>query len=222
MAPATAAYDLSEFSCCVIHDAVGHGERVEMVNLDTAADGVLMVAIGRWQEPALAEVYRRHGGAVHTLAQRVTGSSSLADEVTQEVFLDIWKRPDQFDAGRGTLRTLLLTKTHGRAVDLVRSEVARKTREERSAMETALGGYDLDRYAWDLAIADQVRVAVGTLPDEERKLIEMAYFDGRTYREVASVLGEPEGTVKSRIRSGLRRLRTALIQQGVETPWTAS
>jgi RNA polymerase sigma-70 factor, ECF subfamily len=191
---------------------------IDMDTLVSASDTVLVVAIGRWQEQALAEVFRRHGASVHNLARRVIGSEALADEVTQEVFVDLWKRPEQFDAGRGSLRTLLLTKTHGKAVDLVRSETARKNREERNAREDVATEYDIDHYVWDLSVADQVKTAVGSLPDDERIAIEMAYFDGLTYRQVAEVLTEPEGTIKSRIRSGLRRLRGVLSEQGVEAP----
>lgn len=187
-----------------------------MIDLATASDPMLVVAIGRWQERALAEAYRRHGGAVLGLAQRLLGTASSAEDVTQEVFVDLWRRPEQYDAARGSLRTFLLTKAHGKAVDLIRSESARGAREERSARETAAGGYEVDRYAWDLAVADQVRVAMEALPDGERKAIEMAYFEGRTYREVAAVLGEPEGTVKSRIRSGLRRLRDGIARSDVD------
>jgi RNA polymerase sigma-70 factor, ECF subfamily len=193
-----------------------------MVNLDEASDATLVVAVGRWQDHALAEVYRRHGGSVHALARRVLGSETAADDVTQEVFLDLWRRPEQYDAGRGALRTFLLTKAHGRAVDMLRSETSRNAREVRNARETVGSGYDLDRYAWDLAVADQVRVAMDALPGGERRAIEMAYFDGRTYREVAALLGEPEGTVKSRIRSGLRRLREVLARTETEAGWTAS
>jgi RNA polymerase sigma-70 factor (ECF subfamily) len=189
-----------------------------MTPFETATDGSLMVAIGRWQEAALAEVYRRHGAAVHNLASRVIGSSQLADEVTQEVFIDLWNRPEQFDASRGSLRTMLITKAHGRAVDVVRAEQARANREQRSAQAGPPAGYDLDHYAWDLAIADQVKVAVESLPPQERAAIEMAYFGGKTYRQVAAALGAPEGTVKTRIRSGLTRLRSMLVKQGVEAP----
>ena len=147
---------------------------------------------------------------MHGLARRVVGSDALADEVTQDVFVDLWKRPERFDPGRGALRTFLLTSAHGKAVDIVRSESARRSREEKTARETVAAGYDLDRYAWDLAVADRVKIAVGSLPGGERQAIELAYFDGRTYREVAEILGEPEGTIKSRIRSGLRRLKSAL------------
>ena len=105
--------------------------------LGAASDGTaLMVAIGRWQETALAEVYRRHGGAVHNLARRVLGSDDLAEEVTQEVFVELWNRPERFDATRGSLRTMLVTQAHGKAVDLVRSEVARAKRERGAAHPT--------------------------------------------------------------------------------------
>ncbi|MGH9920220.1 MAG: sigma-70 family RNA polymerase sigma factor, partial [Nitrososphaerales archaeon] len=189
-----------------------------MTPFESVSDATLVVAIGRWQEAALAEVYRRHGAAVHNLARRVIRSSELADEVTQEVFVDLWNRPEQFDATRGSLRTMLVTKTHGRAVDVIRSEQARLSREQRSAQDSARSGYDVEHYAWDLAIADQVNDAVENLPEDERLAIEMAYFDGMTYREVAAALEAPEGTIKSRIRTGLRRLRSVLVNQGVEAP----
>jgi RNA polymerase sigma-70 factor (ECF subfamily) len=188
----------------------------------TAGEGALVAAIGRWQDDALAEVFRRHSGAVHGLARRVLGSASLAEEVTQDVFLGLWKQPEQFDVGRAPLRTLLLTKAHSRAVDLVRAESARHAREQRTASDRATAGYDLEHYVWDLAVADQVKSAVETLPEGERQAIELAYFGGQTYRDVASFLGEPEGTIKSRIRSGLRRLRALLIEHGVESPWIDS
>ena len=198
----------------------GSEEPPDMLKLETASDAALMVAIARMHEPALAEAYRRHGGAVLALSRRVLGSADLAEEVTQEVFVDLWDSPERFDPGRGALRTFLMTKAHGRAVDIVRSESARRQREERTVRETAVSGYDIEHQAWDLAIAEQVKAAVTSLPAEERTAIEMAYFDGHTYREVASILGQPEGTVKSRIRSGLRRLKSALAQHGVETAWT--
>ena len=123
---------------------------------------------------------------------------------------------DSFDPARGSLRSWLLAQTHGRAVDLVRSESARKGREEREHRGRAEAGYDLEHEVWDLAVADQVRDALEALPEAERQAIELAYYRGLTYREVAAVLDQPEGTVKSRIRAGLRRLRDGLRDAGLE------
>ena len=180
------------------------------VPLTDVSDSVLVLAIGRYRDDALAEAYRRHGGAVFALARRVLFDATRAEEVVQEVFLRLWNAPDRFDPERGTLRSFLLAQTHGRAVDVLRSETSRRNREERDARATAEAGYDLEHEVWDLAVADRVREALATLPVDERRAIELAYFGGRTYREVAAELGAPEGTVKSRIRVGLRRLREAL------------
>jgi RNA polymerase sigma-70 factor (ECF subfamily) len=184
-------------------------------DLREASDAKLVVAIGRYSQEALAEAYRRHGGAAFGLAQRLVGDRSMAEEVVQEVFLRLWNDPDKFDPDRGTLRSYLLAQTHGRSVDLVRSESSRRRREEREARMNAESGYDLEREVIDMAVGDQIRTALATLADGEREAIELAYFGGHTYREVAAMLGQPEGTVKSRIRSGLTRLRTALVETGV-------
>lgn len=181
------------------------------------SDAAVVVAIGRWRQDALAEAYRRHAGAVHALARRVLLDDAAAQEVVQEVFIRLWNLPERFDAQRGSLRSFLLAQAHGRAVDILRSETSRKKREERDARTTAESGYDLEREVWDMAVAERVKQAVGLLPAEERRSIELAYFGGHTYREVAAVLGQPEGTVKSRIRSGLRRLRSHLADE--EMAW---
>ncbi|HVL94043.1 MAG TPA: sigma-70 family RNA polymerase sigma factor [Acidimicrobiales bacterium] len=183
------------------------------------SDGGLVVAIGRYREEALAEAYRRHAGAVFALARRVLSDGVAAEEVVQEVFLRLWSAPDKFDPGRGSLRSYLLAQTHGRAVDLLRSEGSRRRREEREARQTAEAGYDLEREVWDLAVADRVKEVVAVLPGEERRAIELAYFGGHTYREVATLLGQPEGTVKSRIRAGLQRMRVAMAAE-TDTAWT--
>src|SRR3954470_24214797 len=187
-------------------------------DLTAASDATLVVAIGRWRQDALAEAYRRHAGAVFALARRLLVDRTLAEEITQEVFLRIWHHPEKFDSDRGSLRSYLLAQTHGRSVDILRSEVSRRQREERDARETAEAGYDIEHAVVDLAVADEVRAAMAVLPAGERAAIELAYFGGHTYREVATLLDEPEGTVKSRIRSGLRRLRTVLVDAGIGAP----
>ena len=186
-----------------------------MHDIEDFSDAQLVTAIARYNEVALAEAYRRHGGAVFGLAKRVLQNATEAEDVTQEVFLRLWNQPDRFDPARGSLRSYLLAQTHGRAVDAVRSSASRRLREAKDATRRARSAYDMQHEAWDLALADQVTVAMGELPDEERRAIELAYFDGRTYREVARLLDQPEGTIKSRIRNGMRRMRTSLGDAGV-------
>ena len=197
-------------------------EDVKTAELRLASDAQLVVAIGRFRHDALSEVYRRHAPATFGLARRIVGDGALAEEVVQEVFLRLWNQPDRFDAARGSLRTYLLTQTHGRSVDVIRAEAARRAREKRDARMTSESGYDLEREVWDLTQAEHVRDALGLLSEGERRAIELAYFGGHTYREVAVLLGDPEGTVKSRIRSGLSRLRDALVESGMAGPWHES
>ena len=184
-------------------------------DLATASDATLVVAIGRWRQDALAEAYRRHAGAVFALARRLLGDATLAEEVVQEVFVRLWDAPDRFDADRGTLRSYLLANGHGRAVDLIRSESSRRAREEREHRARAEAGYDIEHEVEDLVVADEVKGALAALPSDERRAIELAYFGGHTYREVATLLAAPEGTVKSRIRSGLRRMQRSLVDSGI-------
>jgi RNA polymerase sigma-70 factor (ECF subfamily) len=184
-------------------------------DLRQQSDAALVVAIARFDQAALAEVYRRHAGAVFALARRVLVDAGAAEEVLQEVLLKLWSQPDRFDPGRGSLRSFLLTQAHSRSVDIVRSSGARRRREDADVHRNAESGYDLEREVWDLAMAEHVRDALATLSDGERSAIELAYFGGYSYREVAEILGHPEGTVKTRIRVGLQRLRAALQAAGI-------
>jgi RNA polymerase sigma-70 factor, ECF subfamily len=191
-------------------------------SLRQASDAAVVVAIGRWRQDALAEAYRRHAGAVFALSRRLLIDPGMAEEVVQEVFLRLWNQPEKFDPERGSLRAFLLAQTHGRSVDVLRSETSRKRREERDARQTAESGYDIEREVMDLSTADQVNEVMAALPVDERRAIELAYFGGHTYRQVAVMLDQPEGTVKSRIRSGLRRMRDQLMDAGVGGAWTES
>jgi RNA polymerase sigma-70 factor (ECF subfamily) len=180
-----------------------------------ADDRTLALAVAEGDEPALAELYRRHGGPCFSLARRVLADRVLAEEVVQEVFLRLWRQPDRFDAERGSMRSFLFAQVHGRAVDLLRAETARRAREQRDAFRSATVDDDLERAVMELTEGEAVRRALATLSDGERQAIELAYFGGHTYKEVAVLLEQPEGTVKSRIRAGLLRLRAALIELGV-------
>jgi RNA polymerase sigma-70 factor (ECF subfamily) len=179
----------------------------------------LVIAIARYNGDAFAEAYRRHAGAVFALAQRLLWERALAEELVQETFLRLWEHPDRFDQARGSLRSFLLMDAHARGVDRIRSDSRRREREERTARAAVVADYDLDLEAYDLDVAEQVREVMATLSEGERRAIELAYFGGHTYREVARILGEPEGTIKSRIRTGLMRLRTQLLDRGIDGSW---
>jgi RNA polymerase sigma-70 factor, ECF subfamily len=189
--------------------------RTQDLDLTAASDAVLVVAISRYRQDALAEAYRRHAGAVFALSRRLLLDPALAEEVVQEVFLRVWNNPEKFDPERGSLRAYLLAQCHGRSVDLLRSETSRRAREERDARRTAEAGYDLELEVVDLSVAEGIKEALAALPDGEREAIALAYFGGHTYREVAELLDEAEGTVKSRIRAGLKRMRADLVGAGL-------
>jgi RNA polymerase sigma-70 factor (ECF subfamily) len=133
--------------------------------------------------------------------------------VTQDVFVAIWEKPAAFEPTRGSLRTWLATLAHRRAVDYVRREEARRRRSIRDASR-AVPTPDVEEMALALVTAERVRNALDTLPEDQRRAIQLAYFGGKTYRQVAEVLGIPEGTAKSRLRLGLRRIAGVLEADG--------
>ena len=170
------------------------------------------------EEGALNEIYDQFASFVYGLALRVIGDARAAEDVSQDVFVSVWERPEAFDPERGSLRTWLGTLAHRRAVDYVRREEARRRRTERDASRR-VSVPDVEEIAVALVTAERVRDALDLLPDDQRRAIQLAYFGGKTYRQVAEVLGIPEGTAKSRLRLGLRRIADALEAQGLEA-WT--
>ena len=191
-------------------------------SLRQASDAAVVVAIGRWRQDALAEAYRRHAGAVFALARRLLVDPGWPRRSSRRSSSASGTGPTSSTPSGASLRAFLLAQTHGRSVDLLRSETSRRRREERDARETAEAGYDIEREVMDLTVADQVKEVMAALPVDERRAIELAYFGGHTYRQVAVMLEQPEGTVKSRIRSGLRRMRDQLMDAGVGGAWTES
>ncbi|MGK2950481.1 MAG: sigma-70 family RNA polymerase sigma factor [Acidimicrobiales bacterium] len=162
------------------------------------------------------DAYREHGAGVFGLARRLVVDRSVAEEVTQEVFLRLWRRPDRFDPTRGSLRSFLLADCYGRSIDAIRSESARRRREARVGRSDALDA--ATDVADDVCATDvhgNVALLIQVLPDDEREAISLAYFSHFTYQQVAVILDAPEGTVKGRIRSGLRRLRTQVVETGL-------
>ncbi len=175
----------------------------------TAED--LLVATGQGDESAFAALYDRVSPQVLGVTLRVLRDRSLAEEVTQEVLVEVWRKSDRFDPSRGSASGWITTLAHRRAVDRVRSEQAGRDRDDRVSRRDEPRAFD--------AVADevqvrldhwQVRQALSTLTDRQREAVELAYFAGHTYRDVARVLDIPEGTAKSRLRDGLLRLRHAL------------
>ena len=162
---------------------------------------------GNQAETVFKDVYDEHGPGVFRMASKICGPR-LAADVTQEVFLQFWRCPERFDLTRGTLRSLLLTMAHHKSVDLVRTENARRMREQRSAttdstditMECVLEGERLTRLMEGLS----------KLSRDQREAIVTTFYGHCSYREAAVVLGHPEGTVKARIRAGLTQLRISL------------
>ncbi len=170
-------------------------------------------AIASGDEAALARAYDAHGSLVYGLALRVCGKVHDAEEVLQDVFLTLWRTASRFDAGRGSLVAYLTTLTRHRAIDRIRSRHARP--------DAALGMSDDAPPVASLAptpsdgaeLSEDARLAVGALdrlPVEERRVLELAYFDGLSQSEIAARTGDPLGTVKGRTRNALRRLREAL------------
>ncbi|WP_202637901.1 sigma-70 family RNA polymerase sigma factor [Bailinhaonella thermotolerans] len=162
-------------------------------------------------ETALAEVYDLFSSLVLGLASGVTRDRAAAEDVAQEVFVSLWERPFAYDPDRGTLRTWLGTLAHRRAVDWVRAEERRRARSARRAGPEEAPGVEDEVLAADEA--GRVRNAVAALPGGLREVIELAYYRGLTYRQVARDLGLPEGTAKSRIRLGLRRIAAMLAEE---------
>lgn len=166
-------------------------------------------------DAALREVYDQYASFVYGIAVRVIGDPRAAEDVSQDVFVGFWERPAAFDPKRGSLRTWLGTLTHRRAVDHVRREEARRRRAEREAGR-AVAAPDVEEMATALLTAERVRAALDVLPEEQRRAVHLAYFGGKTYRQVAETLGIPEGTAKSRLRLALRRIADTLEAEGGE------
>jgi RNA polymerase sigma-70 factor, ECF subfamily len=166
-------------------------------------------------EAALREVDREHVAAVNGLAVRVLSNEALAEEVVQDVFVRLWEQPERFDPDRGRLRAFLLSMTHSRAVERVRLEESLRRRHTAAGREPVEVADDPAALTESHDVEHAVREALADLPRVQRLPIEMAYFDGMSYRQVAIELGEAEGTVKYRIRMGMQKLRAALRTTGV-------
>ncbi len=182
--------------------------------LPASSDPDLVRALSTGDHRALEEIHRRHGGAVFGLSRRVLADDALAEEISQEVFLRLWTESHRFDASRGSLRSFLQRQAHSRSIERVRSEEARRSREERAERIDVRTVTDIEAEVMASIQSEAIRDALAGLDPTERHPIVLAYFGGHSYREVAVMLEAPEGTVKSRIRSGLNRLADQLETVG--------
>jgi RNA polymerase sigma-70 factor (ECF subfamily) len=193
-------------------------ERVEYADL---RDDELMERLERRDMGAFEALYDRYGDLVYSVALRVVGDTYVAEDVTQDVFLRVWRRPEQFDLRRGKFVTWLLSVTRNRSID------ERRSRGRRLRHETMPGaddeedvlpsGNERDDPALAAVLSEErsaVRAAMEVLPAEQKLAIQLAYFSGLTQQEIANRLGQPLGTVKTRIRLGMQKMRGALLERG--------
>ncbi len=171
----------------------------------------LLVRTAKGDQTAFAELYDQVSDQVYGLVRRVLRDPAQSEEVTQEVLLEVWRSAARFDLAKGSARTWILTIAHRRAVDRVRSEQASRDRFQRVAAGQHERDVDVVAEAVDSRLEQQqVRKALGDLTALQREAVELAYYGGYTHREVAGLLDTPLGTVKTRLRDGLIRLRDAL------------
>ncbi len=181
-------------------------------------DALLAARLAAGDHHALAEVFDCLAPAVYGAALRVLGQGAAAQDVVQDVFVELWSHPGRYDPAAGTLRTFLTVLARYRAVDVVRSELRRIARQERHHRLTPVERQPSPCEEVTAAeAASAVRAAVRLLPDVQRRVVELAYFEGLTCREVALAVGIPEGTAKSRLRLALAKLETVLDRQLLET-----
>lgn len=172
----------------------------------------LLGGVAKGDQQAFAAVYDRLGAKVYGMVRRVLRDPAQSEEVTQEVLLEVWRSASRFDRSRGSATGWILTMAHRRAVDRVRSEQASRDRDERIAVRDS-GEAAFDSVSETVEIhleQEQVRLALEDLTDLQREAITLAYYGGYTYREVAELLDTPLGTVKTRLRDGLIRLRDTI------------
>jgi RNA polymerase sigma-70 factor (ECF subfamily) len=180
--------------------------RYHSLAMDRRPDAELAERVLARDERALRDAIATYGPLVHGMARRIVNEPSLAEEVAQDTFLAFWRRPGAFDPARGSLQAFLLGVARNKAIDLVRKEESlRRTRDALAAEEQTTS--KVTPPPEGIEQRDAVKAALEQLTEVQREALVLAYFGGRTYREVATELGIPEGTAKTRLRDGLTRLR---------------
>ena len=177
----------------------------------SSTDEELLVAVAGGDRTAFATLFDRYARIVHGVAVAVIRDPSMAEEVAQEVLVEVWRIAIRFDPDRGSARAWLTTMAHRRAIDRVRSERSSRDRTDRiGRRDLPLPYDDVTERAEVSHDHEQVRAALHRLTERQRQVVDLAYFEGYTYREVAEILDAPLGTIKTRMRDGLIRLRSEL------------
>jgi RNA polymerase sigma-70 factor (ECF subfamily) len=170
-------------------------------------EGALIERIRSGDETAMADIYDRYSGIVYGVALRVLGDTSAAEDVLQEIFLQLWRNPQAFDANRGKLPAWLAVITRNRAIDHLRKRPPEEDIEDLSIST----GLNLENEAAQHLAVEKIRGVLSRLPGDQRRALEMAFFEGMTHTEIAAKTGEPLGTIKTRIRTGLLAVRKAVL-----------
>ena len=183
------------------------------------ADEDLISLVGEANSAAFAALYDRHGGASYSLAYRLMGERTAAEDLVQDVFLKVWRSAGGYRVARGSVRTWILSIVHHRGVDQLRSLASRRRTQDR-VEATAPRSQPSEAFssAWRNSQREQVRDALDTLPSEQLKILELAYFSGYTHVEIADLLDIPLGTVKGRMRLGLKKIKTYFEGQDQAVP----
>jgi RNA polymerase sigma-70 factor (ECF subfamily) len=181
-------------------------------DIQRLADEEVMVLLRDGNPDAFEVFYDRHGGAAYSLAYRIAGDRNVAEDITQEAFMSIWRSRTRFDRERGSVRAWVLGIVHHRAIDALRRNSGHQRR--RASAEGIEERFEAPERT-DVEVArrdeaEEVREALGDLPGDQQEVVRLAYFGGFTHTQIADMLGQPVGTVKGRMRLGLEKLRRAL------------
>jgi RNA polymerase sigma-70 factor (ECF subfamily) len=183
------------------------------------ADEDLISLVEGGDAEAFAALYDRHNWAAYSLAYRMMGEKQAAEDLVQEAFLKTWRSAGSYRTERASVRTWILSIVHNRGIDQLRSLASRR-RTQQKVEASAPKSQPSEAFAesWRNSQGEQVREALKTLPEEQLKILELAYFSGYTHVEIAEMLGLPLGTVKGRMRLGLKKMKDYFGSQGVAVP----
>ena len=184
------------------------------------SDEALVLLAARSEESALAELYDRYGRTAYGLALRILRDQALAEDAVQEAFLAVWRTASRFVPEKAKASTWILTLVHRRAVDIVRREERRRADTLDRAPEPSVEGVDEDAFL--RLQRERVQTTLRQLPDAQRESLELAYYGGLSQSELAERLGQPLGTIKSRMFTGLSRMRELMEEPGTEMSWTST